>query len=44
LQQLEESYERFMNAIPDNEKLVLHIQEVDSPADIADLIIRELGL
>lgn len=44
LQQLEASYARFMNDIPDNEKLVLHVQDVDSPADIADTIIRELGL
>lgn len=44
LQQLEDSYSRFMNELPDHEKLVLHIQEVDTPADIADTIIRELGL
>lgn len=44
LRQLDVEYQRFMNEIPDNQKLIIHIQEVDSPAIIADQIIEQLGL
>ena len=44
LQQLDAAYARFIETIPDNRKLVLYIQEHDSPVAIADRIMHALGL
>jgi deoxyadenosine/deoxycytidine kinase len=44
LQQLDQAYARFMAGIPDNRKLMIPIQEQDSPASIADRIVHAMGI
>lgn len=42
LLQLDAAYNRFIEAIPDNQKMIIDVRNDDSPANIADMIMNAL--